>query len=174
MLKKVLIGFLIFISALLLTAFFLPRSYTVTNSETIGASPDSVLQFVRMLDNQTRYSEWVLQDPNLKPQISGEDGTIGARQSWDSEVAGSGHQTITAISPGEITMDIVFIRPFAGGANVVYKVVDSGNGTATLSTVFSTSAPWPMNLISYTIGRSMITATQQKSLENVRRLIEGS
>ena len=62
MLKKVSIGFLIFIGALLLTAFFLPRDYTVTNSETIGASPDSVLQFIRMLGNQTRYNEWVMQD----------------------------------------------------------------------------------------------------------------
>lgn len=172
--KKLLIILLAIIVIPLVAALFIPRNYTVINTITINAPSDTVFDYVRFLDNQSRYSEWVLQDPNLKPQISGEDGAVGARQSWDSEVAGSGHQTITAISPGEITMEIIFIRPFAGGATVVYKVGNVGNGSATLSTVFSTSAPWPMNLISYTVGRSMITATQQKNLENVRRLIEGS
>lgn len=65
MLKKVSIGILIFIGALLITAFFIPRGYTVTNSETIAAPPDSVLHFMCMLGNQTRYNEWVMQDPDL-------------------------------------------------------------------------------------------------------------
>ena len=172
MLKKVSIGFLIFIGALLLAAFFLPRGYTVTNSETIGASPDSVLQFMRMLGNQTRYNEWVMQDPDLNPKITGEDGTEGAVQSWDSETAGAGNQTIAQVTADKVVMNIVFIRPFPGGATVTNLVADAGDGKTKLTSTFETSSPWPMNLIGYTLGRSMIETTQQKNLTNVRRILE--
>lgn len=172
--KKVLVILIAIIALPLLIAVFIPRSYTVTNTTSIGAPSDSVMAFVRRLDNQTRFNEWVMQDPNLKPLISGDDGFEGARQSWDSEVSGSGHQTIARIAPGEVKMEIVFIRPFAGGATVIYRVADAGNGKSTLTTTFETSSPWPMNLISYTVGRSMISGTQDKNLENIRRILEGA
>lgn len=170
--KKVSIGILIFIGALLITAFFIPRGYTVTNSETIAAPPDSVLHFMCMLGNQTRYNEWVMQDPDLNPTITGKDGTEGAVQSWDSETAGAGNQTIAQVTADKVVMNIVFIRPFPGGATVTNNIADAGDGKTILTATFETSSPWPMNLIGYTIGRSMIQSTQQQNLANVRQILE--
>ena len=85
MLKKILIGVAILIVLPFVLAIFIPRQYTVSVSETINKPVNEVYDYMRILNNQQQWSEWVKADPNLKPDITGNDGTIGAIQHWNSK-----------------------------------------------------------------------------------------
>jgi hypothetical protein len=41
---------------------------------------------MRIFKNQEQFSEWIKADPNLHPTITGRDGAVGAKQSWNSPV----------------------------------------------------------------------------------------
>jgi hypothetical protein len=174
MYKKILIGLLCLIALPFVIAIFIPRSYTVSVSEKINRPGKEVFDYVRILANQEEYSEWVLADPDLHPEITGTDGTVGAIQRWNSklESVGEGEQQITAMTPERIEVEIRFKRPFAGvarAANIFRQLAE--NETEVISE-FHGNSPYPMNLLSYTFGRKMIGEMELKSLQNIKRILE--
>jgi hypothetical protein len=89
---------LILIAVPLLVALFLPKSYTVSVSETISRPRQEVYDYMRILKNQQHYSVWFKEDPDMVPVIQGTDGTVGAIQRWDSEKMGAGEQEIKVLT----------------------------------------------------------------------------
>ncbi|MBK6825169.1 MAG: SRPBCC family protein [Saprospiraceae bacterium] len=116
--KKIVVVIAFIIALPLVAALFVPKQYTVSVSETINKPKKEVYDYLVLLKNQEEYSEWVKADPNLHPTISGIDGTVGAKQSWNSrdDNVGEGEQTITALTEDRIDVDIKFIRPFKSHA----------------------------------------------------------
>jgi hypothetical protein len=117
-LRNIGIGIVALIALLLLIALFIPKSYTVTVSETINQPKNVVYNYLRILGNQEQYSEWIKRDPNLHPQITGIDGSVGAIQKWNStnDDVGEGEQEIIAMAEDRIDLELRFIRPFKGKA----------------------------------------------------------
>lgn len=117
-----------------------------------------------LLKNQEEYSEWVKADPNLHPTISGIDGTVGAKQSWNSrdDNVGEGEQTITALTEDRIDVDIKFIRPFKSHAKAanIFKALNE-NQTEVISEFYAKEI-YPLNLMSYLFGRGMIKKLKYK------------
>lgn len=160
--------------ALLILAYFLPRHYTVTVSTEIRRPQAIVFDFVRMFRNQVKYSEWYKPDPELRPVISGEDGALGAVMRWDSrnKDLGSGEQEITRVDPGYINIELRFIKPIAGVCQLENRF-DVLSATRTRYTcVFHAHARFPVNLPAYLIGRRFIRKAQQRTVDNVRDLLE--
>lgn len=172
--KKILIGVVALIALPFIIAIFVPKSYTVSVSETINKPREVVYDYMRILDNQKNYSVWVMEDPNLNPEIVGTDGTVGATQKWNStnENVGEGEQEITALSIDRMDIDLRFKRPFEGNAKAtnMFKVVSDSQTVVT--TEFYSNDPYPFNLPSYFFGRKMIEEAQIKNLKNVKRILE--
>jgi hypothetical protein len=173
-LKGLLIGIVSLIALLLIVALFTPKQYTVSVSETINKPKTEVMAYVTTLANQEQYNEWVKADPNLHPQIIGTDGTVGAIQKWDSkdDNVGAGQQQIIALSEDRMDVNLDFIRPFEGHAKAanIFKAV-SDNQTQIIAEFYE-NAKFPMNLMSYFIGRKMIEETQKKNLHNIKTILE--
>lgn len=174
-LKKVVIVLLIIIALPFIIALFIPKSYTVSVSETINQPKEVVFDYIRILDNQKDYSVWVMEDPNLIPEIIGTDGTVGAIQRWNSsmENVGEGEQEIITLTPDRIDVDLRFKRPFEGNAKAtnIFKAL-SDSQTQITSEFYSGDVPYPFNLMSYLFGRKMIREAQAKNLENIKRILE--
>ncbi len=174
LLKYFLLSLLALLALILLIALFVPRKYTISVAENINKPKSTVYDYVKMLKNQEYYSEWIKADPNLRPEITGEDGSVGAIQSWNSKIndVGEGTQTITAITDDRIDTDLNFIRPFKGTAKTaqIFTAIDS-NSTK-LTTEFYSNAAYPMNLMSYLFGRKMIEEVSKKNLANLKKIIE--
>jgi hypothetical protein len=173
-LKRIGFAILILISLPFVIALFIPRSYTVSVSETINKPKQVVFDYIRILDNQKNYSVWVMADPNLNPVITGTDGTIGAIQKWNSKIAdvGEGEQEIIALTPDRMDLEIRFKRPIEGTSKAadIFKSV-SENQTM-LTAEFYSHDPYPLNLPSYVFGRKMIKEAQIKNLKNIKRILE--
>lgn len=163
---------LILIAVPLLVALFLPKSYTVSVSETIGRPRQEVYDYMRILENQQHYSVWFQEDPDMVPVIQGTDGTVGAIQRWDSEKMGAGEQEIKVLTPDRMEVELRFIRPFEGVAHAAYLFEAlSENETKVTSEFFSTS-PYPMNLMSYLFGRKYVQDAQTQDLSNIKEQLE--
>ncbi|MBC7885678.1 MAG: SRPBCC family protein [Saprospiraceae bacterium] len=172
--KNILIGLVSIIVLLLIVALFVPKQSTVSVALTIDKPKTEVYDYIRILRNQDEYSSWVLRDPNLKPEIVGEDGTVGAIQKWNSkdDNVGEGEQEITALTPDRIDVDLRFKRPFEGtakAANILKAVSD--NQTEIISEFYSNDK-YPFNLMFYLFGRNMIKDAEMTSLQNIKRILE--
>jgi hypothetical protein len=172
--KKLLIGVLCLIALPFIVALFVPKSYTVSVSETINVSKDSVYNYIRILNNQKNYSVWVMEDPNLVPEIIGTDGTVGAIQKWNStnENVGEGEQEITALTVDRMDVDLRFKRPFEGTAKAANILKAVSENQTLVTGEFYSNDPYPFNLPSYLFGRKMIEEAEAKNLKNIKRILE--
>jgi len=173
-LKKILVVLGILIVIPLIIALFVPKKYTVSVSETINQPKHVVYDYVRILKNQEQYSEWVKADPNLHPTITGIDGTVGAKQIWDSkdDNVGAGEQTITSLTPERIDVDLKFIRPFEGTSKVANIFKSVNENQTIITSEFYANESYPLNLMSYFFGRPMIRDTQIQNLKNIKEILE--
>lgn len=173
-LKNILLGIVGFVALLLIVAIFVPIKYIVSVTETINRPQQEVFDYIKILDNQKEYSVWVLADPELKPEIIGQDGTIGAIQKWNSKIddVGEGEQEITSLSPNRIDVDLRFKRPFEGKAkasNILKAITE--NQTEVTAEFYGDEA-YPFNLMFYLFGRKMIADSERQNLQNIKKILE--
>jgi len=117
---------------------------------------------------------WVMADPDLEPEISGTDGTVGAIQRWNSKMdeVGEGEQEITALAIDKIEVDLRFKRPFESTAKAA-NIFDELSPTQTkITSEFYGEQNYPMNLPAYLFGRKMIAEAQAKNLKNIKDILE--
>ena len=98
--KRLLVILILFISIVLIAAYFMPKEYTVEREITINKPADSVFKYIRSLKNQNEFSVWAKRDPKITISYKGTDGVVGAVSSWESNVkeVGVGEQEITKIT----------------------------------------------------------------------------
>jgi hypothetical protein len=172
--RKIAFIIVVIIVIPLSAALFVPRSYTVSVSENINLPRNQVYNYVRMLKNQKEYNVWVMQDPDLNPEIVGKDGSVGAIQRWNSKIddVGEGEQEITGLTSERIDFALRFKRPIKGTAKAasIFKTI-SVNQTR-LTSEFYSFAPYPLSLPSYLFGKKMIKEAQVKNLHNIKRILE--
>lgn len=171
-LKKLLIFILALIGLFLLAGLIMDKEYTVSHTFTVKKPQAEVFNYMKMFKNQEKYSVWVMADPNIKLKYEGEDGTVGAKVSWDgNDDVGAGSQTVTKITNDRMDIDLHFIRPMEGnqkGATIV-KAIDANSCTVTEE--FYGNDPYPMNALSF-VGKYFIKDAFTKNGENVKKILE--
>jgi uncharacterized protein YndB with AHSA1/START domain len=138
---------LLVIVLVLIAGAFMKKDFHFERSTTINASKDKVWDNVVMFKNHEKWSQWKEMDPNMKTTITGTDGSVGAKMSWqsDNKNVGKGSQTITAITPGE-RVDTELDFDGRGKATAFMKV--SGDSTSTKAVWgMDMHASYPMNAI---------------------------
>lgn len=166
------------IAALLILALFIPKHYSVTVSQTINRPKKMVFDYVSLLKNQLKYSEWLKSDTTLQPEIIGVDGTVGATLKWESnnpdknKNAGKGEQEITNMDISNIDVELRLIKPMAGVCKLKNHFSESETNETVYTCSFNAYAKYPTNLPSYIIGRHFIKKAQQKTLDNIKLILE--
>jgi hypothetical protein len=173
-LKIVGIVLLILIAFPLILALFIPKTYTISVSETVNRPRQEVFDYLRILGNQKEYSVWVMADPNLEPEIVGNDGTVGAIQKWNSpkDEVGEGEQEITSVSLDSITVDLRFKRPWEGKAKAANVLSSVSENQTQITAKFYSDSKYPFNLMSYFFGKKMIEDAEAKNLKNIKGILE--
>ena len=171
-LKKILLFILALIGVFLLLGLVIDKEYTVSHSITIKKPQQEVFNYMKLFKNQENYSVWVMADPNIKLKYEGEDGTVGAKVSWDgNNDVGAGSQTITKITNERIDVDLHFIRPMEGNQKGATIVTAIDTNSCTVTEEFYGNDPYPMNAISF-IGKYFIKDAFTKNAENVKKILE--
>jgi hypothetical protein len=131
--KKVLKVLGLIIGVLVLAMVILnvvPKTLSVERSIVVNADPALVREQVVKFENFKVWSPWSGLDPSQKTEITGVDGTPGAKFSWasESEEVGTGFQTIKNVSEERIDMELEFTAPWESKANTyfIFNEVEDG------------------------------------------------
>ncbi len=152
--KKIGIAIVAIIVLLLIIALFIPKDFSYQKSITISAPIDSVWMHTNSLGALDEWSPWIEYNPNIKTTITGTDGTVGAKASWESKTknVGSGSQTITKIEvPTLFATDLKFNTPYESEAQGFVKLSPEGNKTK-VTWGFNSEMPYPFNLMKLTMN----------------------
>ncbi len=170
-LKKIFFVLLGLIILLLIAAVFIPKKYTVSESLIVNVPKDKVFEYVKLFRNQEEFSVWILEDPGVEVKYTGEDGTLGAIQSWNGKNSGIGEQEITFINNDKIEVELRFKKPFESKqkAALLLNAIDSTK--TEVKSEFYGSVPYPMNLMSF-VGKKIIRDAEVKNLANIKRILE--
>ena len=172
----ILIVLIIAILVVLVIAASSSNEYTIERSIIINKPAQKVFDFVKYLKNADQYNKWVMADPNLRKNYTGEDGTVGFISAWDSDMkqVGKGAQEIINIDEGKrVDYEIRFEKPFKGTsfAHIITEPV-SDNQTM-VKWVFNGVRNLPMKIfhllfsLQKALGKDLAT-----SLSNLKALLE--
>ncbi|MDI9409375.1 MAG: SRPBCC family protein [Candidatus Pacebacteria bacterium] len=163
------------VGLLMLYAYTRPNSYLVNRKLTIAAPAKTIMPYLRNLQEGVKWSEWEKIDPNGSRTYSGPKGAVGSVYEWDSQnrQAGAGRQEITALSDIRVEVDLQFIRPMAGRAKVDYILEPVGNATVVTIAFTSTTSFLQKMMCLFFRPEKIIGSMHDKSLHNLRALVEG-
>ena len=148
-LKFIGLGILGLVVILVIVTLVAPTDFGYEKSITINAPIEVVWENVGSLEAMDKWSPWAAKDPNRILEMSGIDGTVGAVQSWESEVeeVGVGSLTITKVeAPTSFETDLKFIKPYESEAIGYVRLSKKGEGTEVLWG-FASDLPRPVNLM---------------------------
>jgi hypothetical protein len=171
-LKGLLYVVLALVAIYLVAAAILPKTYTISVTETINAPKATVLAYATSLKNQEQYSEWIRSDKTNKLIYTGTDGTVGASQAWTGETAGQGSQTITTLTDSSVAVALNFIKPFEDQAKGLTIVRAKDANSCTVESQFIGEDPFPMNAMGLLSGMFMIEPTEIQNLKNMKAILE--
>lgn len=137
MLKKIVLGFLVLVAALLLFAATKPNSYAVSRSMTIKAPPEKLYAMVDSFPAWPQWSPYEKLDPAMKKTIGGAPSGVGATYAWEgNSSAGSGSmKIIRADAPRAIDIQLEFTKPMAGHDTASFTFTPKGDSTTVTWTV---------------------------------------
>jgi effector-binding domain-containing protein len=128
-LKIVGIILLVVVLALVAIGLVTPKSYDIKRDIVINASNDVVFNNVSHYAEFPKWSPWQELDPNMKTNLEGTDGTVGAKYSWEgNDKVGSGSMTIAKLEPGKtVEHNLEFLKPFKS-SSYTYVTIEPADG----------------------------------------------
>lgn len=174
--KYILLTLASIVALLLIIALFVPKEIVYEKSITINAPIEVVWENVSSLKAMNDWNPWSAKDPNMKQSLTGVDGTIGARHSWESDVkdVGKGYQEITKINPPDyIETALKFYDPYESEAIGYIKLDQKAANEIVVTWGFTSTMPYPFNLMSLTMNmEEMMGDDWNKGLERLKFLCE--
>ncbi len=174
--RSILALVLILVAIPLVAAIFVQKDFVVERSVLIEKPKDEVFEYVKHLKNQNNYGKWNLIDPDMKNTYTGEDGTVGFINAWESEndSVGIGEQEILKIVEGErMDTELRFIKPFE--ATNLASIFTSAEGDAQTKVTWELrgSFPYPMNLMMLFMDlEGQVGQDFEEGLQNLKNILE--
>ncbi len=153
---------------------FAKKDYHLERSIEIDAPKELVYGHVQHFKNFETWSPWAPLDPDMKISIEGADGTVGAIYKWaGNDDVGVGQQTITALAPDRIDLEVQFAEPFESTAPSYFIFKENGKKT-TVTWAFDMHIAFPWNgLAIFTDIDAGVGKDYAKGLENLKQVCEG-
>lgn len=174
--KRLLVILILFISIVLIVAYFMPKEYSVEREITVNKPADSIFKYVRSLKNQNEFSVWAKRDPKINISYKGTDGEIGSVSSWESKVkeVGVGEQQITKITENRrLDFALRFKKPMEDTAVGFMSTEPVSENQTKVRWGISGVIPYPTNIMLPMLKMDqMIGNDLQKGLENLKEKME--
>ena len=156
----------------LIAAAILPKDQIIEKEIVINKPSSEVFAYIKNLKNQDLYGYWFTQDPQMKKEYRGTDGTIGFTTAWESEKMGVGEQEITGIDEGKrVDFALRFKKPFEANNKTWMTTEAVGPNQTKVKWGFSGHSNYPMNLMS-AMMQGMLEDQFQTGLNNLKAIME--
>ena len=137
MLRKLLLGVVVLVAAVLLLATRQPDTFSVERRLVMNAPPERVFAQINDFHAWEAWSPWAKKDPAMKATYSGAAQGVGAVYEWsgNSEV-GAGRMTIkSATAPSEVMIALDFLTPFESHNVSTFMITPAAGGTEVIWTM---------------------------------------
>ena len=130
MLRKVLIGSAILVSALGMAVVVQPPTFHVERSLVVHASPESAYALVNDFHAWRQWSPFEDKDPAMTRTYAGPARGVGATYAWSSDgQLGAGKMTILRSSVREVNIELSFLKPMRSTSAATFTFTKLDDGT---------------------------------------------
>lgn len=131
MIKKIAIGIVALIAAVLLFAAMRPASFRIERSLDIKAPPERIFALVNALYQWRQWSPWENIDPDMQRIFGGEFEGKGEIYEWHgNDKVGQGRMEIVdSVAPSRIVLKLDFLKPFEAHNMAQFDFVPVAGGT---------------------------------------------
>jgi len=130
MLKKILIGLVVIVVAILGYATTKPDTFSVSRSITVNARAEAVHGLINDFNQWPSWSPWEKLDPGMKRTFSGAANGPGAVYEWQgNSKVGKGRMEILQSTPQQIRIKLDFIEPIEGNDLTVFDLNENNGAT---------------------------------------------
>ena len=137
MLRKLLLGVVILIAAVLLLATRQPDTFSVERRIVVNAPPERVFAQINDFHAWEAWSPWAKLDPAMQATYRGAAQGVGAVYEWrgNSDV-GEGRMAIkSATAPSEVMIALDFLTPFESHNVTTFMLTPTESGTEVIWTM---------------------------------------
>jgi len=142
MFKKIAVGVVVLLAAVLVFAATRPDTFRVERSTSIKAPPEKIFAVINDLHRYASWSPWEKLDPKMKKTHSGSATGKGAVYEWEgNHEVGTGRLEITESSPpSKVTLRLDYTKPFEAHNIVEFTLEAKGDST---NVTWATHGPSP-------------------------------
>lgn len=176
MLKKILIGLVLIIVALVVVVAMQPSEFRVARTAAISAPPPDVFAQVNDFHNWESWSPWAKLDPAAKSDFEGPRAGKGAVFKWSgNDKVGEGKMTLVDSRPGELVkINVEMVKPFAGQSTTEFSLKPEGNRTAVTWSMSGEHNFIGKAFCLFMNGEKMMGAELEKGLTQMKSVVEAA
>jgi|GEM_PF-347179 DNA gyrase inhibitor len=172
-----IVGIVVAVLIIAFIGYVLTRSphFRYERSTVFKAPPEKIFPYLSQFKLGSEWSPFEKVDPNMKKEIIGTDGTVGAKMNWEgNKDAGSGQLEFLKIQPNEfVEMRLQMIKPFPAENLVRYELKKEGDGTK-FTWIMSGENGFFGKLMTVMIDcEAMIGGQFEKGFENLKPIVDG-
>src|SRR3990167_6819746 len=174
MVKKIALGLVVVVLALLAFAVTRPDTFRVERSTTIKAPPAKVFALLSDFQKFGAWSPWEKQDPAMKRTFSGPASGPGSVYAWEgNDAVGAGRMEILqAVPDSKVVIKLDFLKPFEAH-NTTEQTLQSQGGQTTVTWAMHGPSPYMMKVIGVFVSMdSMVGKDFELGLSNLKREAE--
>ncbi|SEW09749.1 SRPBCC family protein [Chitinophaga arvensicola] len=164
-----IIGIILFIAIVLI--FVAPTTIHVARSVEINAPSAIVWNDIVRFEKFNEWNTWKLMDSTARFTVSGDDGTIGAVDSWKGSKIGEGKLQHLSMDPYKsVTQKLTFITPFASESDVFFQLSEAA-GKTKVTWGFDTHYDRPQNVMTLFM-KGALEKDFDRGLNNLKSMAE--
>ncbi|HEY9257214.1 SRPBCC family protein [Chitinophaga sp.] len=164
-----IIGIILFIALALI--FFAPTTMHVERTVEINAPASIVWNDIIRFEKFNKWNTWKQMDSTARFTITGDDGTIGATDSWKGSKIGEGKlQHLSMDTYKSVTQKLTFLTPFPSESDVFFNLSEAA-GKTKVTWGFDTRYKRPQNVMSLFMKGALETDFDQ-GLSNLKSMAE--
>ena len=166
------------VGVLLLTGGILsvvaPKRISVRTAGFVNAPKQQVFDQIRYMKNFPGWSPFLVQDPQQKFSISGNDGQVGATFSWEGvKEKSKGSQKVVSLSGNDnLTIQCSITEPFKSDPVFTYTLTEKNGGVEVIQN-FDVPMPFPSNIFGLLLGvKDRMAATNRQGMDLLKKTAE--
>ena len=174
MLKKIALGVLVFVVAVLGYAATRPDSFSVERKISINAPAERVHANLNDFHLWEAWSPWAKLDPAMKTTYGGPASGQGATYEWvgNSDV-GEGKMEITGTTPSSsVTIKLDFLKPFESHNTTVFTLTPTASGTDVTWTMSGPATYMTKVMTSFVSMDKMVGGDFERGLQQLKAVAE--
>ncbi len=146
-------------------------TFSVIKSIEIEAPLESVKNVLTDFRQWPVWSPWLCTEPDSSVDYVGEPNTMGHGYNWQGELVGSGEMRLAESSDHQLTMDLVFLKPWKSTADIRFDLQEVDINRTHVSWQMDSKLPFFMFFMKKTFV-AMIGADYRRGLLMLKDYIE--